>query len=42
MHQLDTENSFDFLSMVPFDLAWKLVSSNHLNDILSIYIIQII
>lgn len=40
MHQLNTENNLDFLSSVLLDLAWRLVFSYHLDDILSIPIIK--
>lgn len=40
MYQLNTENNLDFLSSVLLDLAWRLVFSYHLDDILSIHIIK--
>lgn len=41
MHQLNTENNFDFLFSVLLVLIWKLIFSHLLDEILSIHIIRI-
>lgn len=41
VHQLNTENNFDFLFSVLLVLIWKLIFSHLLDEILSIHIIRI-